>query len=164
MTLTGPSPAPSSTPTDALGNYTLSNLTLGGSYTVTPSKAALPPGSAGINTADVIAAQRHYLTLGTLPPGCRRDAGDVNGDGRIDTSDVVAIQRFFLGQPFGTANVGKYQFTPVSRSYPGIATDQTNQDYSRAGLRRRRCWVCAPSGGRPVTRCGRVSAVRFLLR
>jgi hypothetical protein len=53
----------------------------------------------------------------------------VNGDNRIDTSDVVAIQRFFLGRPFGFANVGKYQFTPTSRNYPGIATDQTGQDY-----------------------------------
>ena len=81
MTLTGPSPAPSSTPTDAPGNYTLSNLTPGGTYTVTPSKAALPPGSAGINTVDVIAAQRHYLTIALIPPGCGRDAADVNGDG-----------------------------------------------------------------------------------
>jgi len=129
MTLAGPSPAPSSTPTGVLGTYTLSNLTPGGTYTVTPSKAALLPAAPGINGVDVIAAQRHYLTIGIIPPGCGRDAGDVTGDGRIDTSDVVAIQRFFLGQPSGTANVGKYKFTPVSRTYPGITTDQTNQDY-----------------------------------
>jgi hypothetical protein len=130
MTLTGPSPAPSSTPTDALGNYTLANLTIGGSYTVTPSKAGLPAGSSGINTADVIAAQMHYLTVAILPPGCGRDSGDVNGDGLINTFDVVAIQRFFVGQPFGTASVGQYKFTPMSRSYPNIATNQTGQDYS----------------------------------
>jgi hypothetical protein len=107
----------------------LSNLTPGGTYTVTPSKADLPPGSAGINVVDVIAAQGHYLTVAIIPPGCGRDAGDVNGDGRIDTSDVVAIVRFYLGRPFGYANTGKYKFTPVSRSYPNIATDQTGQDY-----------------------------------
>jgi hypothetical protein len=129
MSLTGPSPAPSSTPTDAFGNYTLANLTVGGSYTVTPSKAPLPPGSAGINVVDVIAAQRHYLTIGLIPPGCSRTAADVTGDTRIDTSDVVAINRFFLGQPFGTANVGKYDFTPAARTYPAIASNQTGQDY-----------------------------------
>ena len=130
MNLTGPSPAPSSTLTDVLGNYTLANLTIGGSYTVTPSKDPLPTGTGGgINTVDVLAAQGHYLTVAPIPPGCGRDAGDVNGDGRIDTSDVVAIVRFFLGRPFGFANVGKYKFTPVSRSYPNIATDQTGQDY-----------------------------------
>jgi hypothetical protein len=129
MSLTGPSPAPSSTPTDGSGNYTLSNLTPGETYTVTPSKDALPSGSAGIDTVDVIAAQFHYLTVALIPPGCGRDAANVNGDNRIDTSDVVAIQRFFLGRPFGFANVGKYQFTPAGRTYPMIASDQTGQDY-----------------------------------
>src|SRR4029079_18162041 len=50
--------------TDGSGNYTLSGLTSGGNYTVTPSKAALPPATAGITTVDVIAIQRHFLNLG----------------------------------------------------------------------------------------------------
>jgi hypothetical protein len=54
----------------------------------------------------------------------------VTGDNRIDTSDVVAIQRFFLGQTFGTADVGKYQFTPASRSYAPLTANQTAQDYA----------------------------------
>ena len=45
------------------------------------------------------------------------------------SADVVAIQRFVLDQSTGTANVGQYQFTPASRSYPGIVGDQTAQDY-----------------------------------
>jgi hypothetical protein len=44
--------------------------------------------------------------------------------------DVVAIQRFFLSQPTGIANVGKYQFNPVNRSYPGVVTNQTGQNYN----------------------------------
>jgi hypothetical protein len=117
--------------TDSSGNYEFSALPSRGTYTVTPSKAALLPTSAGINTSDVIAVQRYYLGLGTLAcPEC----GDVTGNGRVDTSDVVAIQRFFLGQPFGTANVGKYKFTPASRNYVATATDQPNQDYSACVL------------------------------
>ena len=27
------------------------------------------------------------------------------------------------------ANVGKYQFSPTSRSYPGVVSDQTGQNY-----------------------------------
>src|SRR5207237_6716850 len=100
-----------------------------GSYTVTPTKAALPPGSAGINTVDVVAAQRHFLNLGTPLSGCRLTAADVNGDTSINTIDVVAIQRFFLGSSTGIANVGKYQFTPASRSYPGVVSNQTGQNY-----------------------------------
>jgi len=113
---------------DASGNY-LFSVPSGGSYTVTPSKVALPPGSSGINTTDVVAVQRHFLSIGTPLSGCRLTAADVNGDASINTVDVVAIQRFFLAQSTGTANVGKYQFNPVNRSYPGVVSNQTNQNY-----------------------------------
>jgi hypothetical protein len=98
---------------------------------VTPSKAALTPGGVGskINTIDVIATQRHFLVLGPPLSGCRLTAGDVNGDNAVNTVDVVAIQRFFLGGTTGFANVGKYQFSPVSRSYSGIVSDQIAQNY-----------------------------------
>ena len=94
-----------------------------------PSKAALTPGSAGINTVDVVAVQRHFLVIGTPLSGCRLTAADVNSDTAINTVDVIAIQRFFLQLPTGTANVGKYQFNPVHRSYAGIFTNQTGQNY-----------------------------------
>ena len=61
--------------------------------------------------------------------GCRLTGADVNGDSAVNTVDVVAIQRFFLGSSTGIANVGKYQFAPVSRSYSPLATDQTGQNY-----------------------------------
>ena len=96
---------------------------------MTPTKSALTPGSAGINGVDVLAVQRHFLNIALLPPGCRLTAADVNGDTNINGVDVLAIQRFFLGQTSGTANVGKYQFTPVNRTYPGIVSNQTAQNY-----------------------------------
>ena len=96
---------------------------------MTPTKAALAPGSAGINTVDVVAIQRHVLTLGTPLTGCRLAAADVNGDTVINTVDVVAVQRFAVGLSTATANVGKYQFTPANRAYPGVVSDQTGQNY-----------------------------------
>ena len=84
---------------------------------VTPSMAALTPASVGINTVDVITAQRHFLALGTPLSGCRLTAADVDGDSNINTVDVIAIQRFFLGFTTGIANVGKYRFTPASKTY-----------------------------------------------
>src|SRR5205814_4901509 len=72
-TLTVNGDVTTSTMTDAAGNYMLS-LPSGGSYTVTPSKAAVPPGSAGINTVDVVATQRHFLIIGTPLAGCRLTA------------------------------------------------------------------------------------------
>ena len=53
----------------------------------------------------------------------------MNGDTLINTSDIIAIQRFALSLTTGIANVGKYQFSPVSRSYPGVVSDQTGQNY-----------------------------------
>jgi hypothetical protein len=114
---------------DGSGNYTFSSLPSGGNYTVTPTKAARLPGSANINTVDVVATQRHFLNLGTPLSGCRLTAADVNGDSSVNTVDVIAIQRFFLTLSTGIANVGKYKFTPASRTYAGVVTDQTAQNF-----------------------------------
>ena len=96
---------------------------------MTPAKAALLPGAPSINTVDVVATQRQFLNLGTPLSGCRLTAADVNGFNGVDTVDVIAIQRFFLGLSTGISNAGKYKFTPASRSYPAVVTDQTGQDY-----------------------------------
>ena len=125
MTATGTSGAVTST--NGLGNYSFS-LPSGGSYTVTPTKAALVPGSAGINTVDVIAVQRHLLNLALLS-GCPLTAADVDGNSAVNTVDVIAIQRFALGLSAGIANTGQYKFTPVNRSYPVLGTNQTAQNY-----------------------------------
>jgi hypothetical protein len=126
LTLTGTSGG--STPSDGSGNYTFTGLASGGSYTVTPTKAALPPGSASINTVDVIAVQRHLLNLALLS-GCRLTAADVDGNASVNTVDVIAIQRFALGLSTGIANTGNYRFTPVNRTYPGVVSSQTAQNY-----------------------------------
>lgn len=128
LTLTGDASA--STSTNGSGTYTLTAVPAGGNYTVTPSKATLSPAAAGIDTVDVVAIQRHFLVLGTPLSGCRLTAADVNASSGIDTVDVVATQRFFLGFSTGIANVGKYQFSPVNRTYSGVSTNQTGQDYS----------------------------------
>ena len=96
---------------------------------VTPTRAARPPGSAGIDTVDVVATQRHFLIIGPPLPECRLAAADVNGDGVINTIDVIAIQRFYLSLTTGIANVGKYKFNPASRTYSAIVSDQTDQNY-----------------------------------
>lgn len=115
--------------TDGSGNYALSGLTSGGNYTVTPSKTALPPATTGITTVDVIGIQRHFLNLGVPFSGCRLTAANVNGVGGVDTVDVIAVQRFFLGLTTGIANVGKYQFSPVNRTYLPLTISQTGQNY-----------------------------------
>jgi hypothetical protein len=93
-----------------------------GNYTVTPSKASVPPNTFAINTIDVVAVQRHFLRIGTPLSGCRLLAADANGDSMVNTVDVLALSS-------GTANVGNYQFTPPNRTYQGVITNQTNQNY-----------------------------------
>jgi hypothetical protein len=127
LTLTGI--ASGSAFSDASGNYTLSAIPSGGNYTVTPSKAALAPGSAGITTVDVIGIQRHFLGIGTPLSGCRLTAADVNASNTIDTVDVIAAQRFFLGLSTGISNVGKFKFNPANRSYSTLVNNQTGQNY-----------------------------------
>lgn len=129
-TLTLSGDASGSTSSGRSGNYTLSSIPSGGNYTVTPSKTTLSPGSAGITTVDVIAIQRHFLNLGTPLTGCPLIAADVNGDNGVNTVDVIATQRFFLGLSTGIANVGKYQFSPANRSYAGLVSDMTGQNYA----------------------------------
>jgi CSLREA domain-containing protein len=118
-----------STTTDASGNYSI-NLPEAGSYTLTPTKTALAPMAPGIDTADVIAAQRHFLGLAPLS-NCPLTAANANPaqDSLVDTVDAIAIQQFFLGAGSGTADVGKWRFNPGSQSYPNLSTSQS-QDYS----------------------------------
>ena len=126
LSLTGSSSG--STLSNGSGNYSFSSLTPGGSYTVTPGKSALSPATSGINNVDVIAVQRQFLGIGVLS-GCRLSAADVNGDTSVNNLDVIAVQRFYLGSTNGTANVGKHQFNPSSRTYPNLTGNQPNQNY-----------------------------------
>jgi hypothetical protein len=130
LTLTG-SPSGSTT-SDASGNYSFTGLTNGNNYTATPTKPGLTPGgpgSAGINTLDVVAIQRHFLQIGTPLSGCRLTAADCAPPIGVNTVDVLATQAFFL-QLGGFANVGHYQFLPLSRSYLPLTNNQTAQNYS----------------------------------
>ena len=126
MTLSGS--ASGTTLTDASGNYSFT-VNGGGTYTVTPSKASIPPAGANINNLDVLAVQRHFLLITTIPAGCRLTAADANVNGLVNSQDVLAIQRFFLGFTSGIGSVGQYKFVPASRSYPAIGSNQTAQNY-----------------------------------
>lgn len=126
VTLTGSTSE--TTLTDLNGNYMFANLVSGGNYTVTVTKTQLAPASSGINNVDFLGVQRHFLQIQPLT-GCHLNAADVNGDSVINNVDCTAINRFYLGFSTGTANVGKYRFTPTIRTYTGINSDQNNQNF-----------------------------------
>jgi hypothetical protein len=135
LTLTGTSGG--STISDGTGYYefSLPPLVFGGSYVVTPTKAALLPTTGNIDTVDAIVTKNQFCFLPTciplpLPPlsECQLAAADVNGDGVVDDADKDAIQDFYLGTT-ATPNVGQYKFTPASRTYTPLITCQTGQNY-----------------------------------
>ncbi len=117
-----------STVTDNSGNYFMSGFSCVPN-TLTPSKAARPPGSNGIDTIDVIAVQRHFLVIGTPLTGCRLTAADCAAPAGITIGDVIAIQRYYLLFTTGIGNVGQYSFTPPSRSYFPPISNQSGQNY-----------------------------------
>lgn len=150
------------TVSDGSGNYQFLSLPFGGNCIVTPSKAPNPPGSSGINTVDVIGIQRHFLGLGVALSGCRLTAADVNGGNTINTVDVIAVQRFFLGFTSGIGNTGTYQFSPTSRSYVGVTSNLTNQNYDTLILGDVASSFVYREGGEgtePPARSGAVAAV-----
>ena len=93
-----------------------------------------PPLSSQINTVDVIATQRHVLGTSLLT-GCRLQAADVNvPPNGVNTVDVIATQAFFLARTSGFAQTGRYNFNPASRTYTGITSSQTAQNYATVVL------------------------------
>jgi hypothetical protein len=120
--------ASTSTSSDSAGNYQFTSLAAGASYTMTPTKTALPPASPGINTVDVMRAQSHFLNR-ILLTGCPLAAADANSDSTVNTVDVIAIQHFFLGLTTGIANVGQWRFSPPNRSYTSVPGNQANQNF-----------------------------------
>jgi hypothetical protein len=136
--------------TNGSGVYTLTGLVSGSSYTVTPTKAAKPPGTSGINTSDSIAIQRHFLVLGTPLTGCRLLAADTNDPANgVTTTDAIAAQRFFLGLTTGIAQTGRYKFSPVTRSYAPLLANQSAQDFNAIILGDAATAFVAPRPGGP---------------
>jgi len=121
MILTGSSSGTTLTNTSGLYSFSVG---AGGTYFVTPSKGALAPASASINTVDVLAVQRHFLNVALIPAGCRLTAADAVINGTINTQDVLAIQRFFNGFTSGVGSCGQYKFVPASSSYASIGSNQ----------------------------------------
>ena len=122
------SPGGTSVLTDNSGFYNISGFSCV-TNTVTPTKAARPAGSQGIDTVDVLSVQRHFLGLGTPLTGCRLTAADCAAPVGITTGDVIAIQRYFLIFTTGIGSVGQYRFTPPNRVYPPPINNQTGQNY-----------------------------------
>ena len=113
------------TTTDVNGDYIFTDLPLGNTYTVIPTKTG---GVNGITAADAVKIGRFAAGL-DLPTTNQAFAADVDGDGLITSYDASLVSRYVGSLP-GTANVGTWVFNPVNRVFPAFAGTQANQNFT----------------------------------
>ncbi len=80
--------------TDAQGNYTITGLSPGGSYTVKPLTKTLPLN--GVDAWDLVLVSRHILNLEPMT-NWRLVAADVNESNTVTTFDNVESRKVLLG-------------------------------------------------------------------
>ena len=117
--------------TNNAGAYSLTNLSIGGHYTVTPAKT----GSVnGISPFDATLVLRHVAANGVGPNALsanQQKAADANGDGGISPFDATLILRYLAanGANANTGEVGNWKFLPASQSYQPLNGSALNQNY-----------------------------------
>jgi hypothetical protein len=82
------------TTTDAQGNYAFNAVTAGGNYIITPVKDI--GDKNGVTGGDLVAIQRHILSITPLASPYKRIAADANNTQSISGGDLVSIQRLIL--------------------------------------------------------------------
>jgi len=112
---------------NATGNYTLTGVPQD-DYTLTPSKS---DGTNGISAYDASLVLQHAAGLIALS-GHAATAADVNKSGAITSMDAFYILQkavYLITLPFPGAGV-VWGFSPPSRSYSNLSSDQTGQDFT----------------------------------
>ena len=106
------------------GQYSLGGFGAG-AYTVSPAKVGGQNGA--INSFDAGKIAQHVAGISPLT-GNQPLIADVSNNGVISSFDAAEIANYVVsGSPAGLT--GTWKFSPVNRSYPGVVTDQTAQNY-----------------------------------
>ena len=99
------------------GSYSLSNISVGGTYCVTPSKTDDSPTANGVDVLDLIAIARHITGGPLLDSPYKLLAADVNADKSIDVMDLLAIQKLIV-EPTSGLPAGLWRFVPADYAFP----------------------------------------------
>jgi subtilisin family serine protease len=111
----------------ANGSYTVSGIEMG-NYTLTPSKS---DSASEITALDASLALQHAAGLATLT-GNAAIAADVDKNGAINSLDAFYILQYAVGAlslPFPGAGI-VWQFSPANRTYSGLNSNQSNQNFT----------------------------------
>jgi hypothetical protein len=112
--------------TDSTGGYSLTGFG-SGSYTVTPSKSGSPNGA--ITSFDAARIAQHAAGIPPLLTGNQLIVADVSGNGTVSSFDSGDVARYVVASP-PSGSTGNWIFSPVNRTYPGVASSVSGQDYA----------------------------------
>jgi O-glycosyl hydrolase len=121
VTMTVSGGASQSTATAIDGSFSLDNLPVGESYTVTPSKTDdnLPWNNDGVDVGDVLAVLDYYAGNAPLTSPYALLAADVNDDGSIDLGDALDVLDLAVGN-ISSFSTGRWRFVPADYSFPDL--------------------------------------------
>ena len=111
--------ATASTRTDAAGNYTFANLSLGQNYTVTPARDTNDLN--GVSTFDLSVINKHVLGVESLDSPWKIIAADANGSNSVTTIDIVEGRKVILGINADFPAVPAWRFLPANTTFANPA-------------------------------------------
>ncbi len=117
VNLTGQSSQSQVTTTTGLFGF---NVSSGGSYTVTPSKANDIKKDNGVTTLDILLMQRHILLVQELSTPYKIIAADVNGSGSVTNADIVMMRSLILYNISTFSNGRLWTFASSDFAFPDI--------------------------------------------
>jgi len=103
---------------DEAGRFSLADLPINQSYTVTPSKMGAIDN--GITTFDLVLISKHILGVTPFTDTTQMIAADVNFSGSVTTFDIVQVRRVILGVN-DTFNAGSWRFLPEQIELPSLS-------------------------------------------
>ena len=129
LTTSGSSVKSATSGTD--GTYQIQSLDVDGDYTVTPERAIFNDWASHlITTYHAALAVRYYAGLTSLTTN-QAKAADVDKSGSVDAYDAALIAQFAVGLSRQESSyIGEWLFIPAYRSYFGLNTDYSGQDYT----------------------------------
>jgi photosystem II stability/assembly factor-like uncharacterized protein len=101
---------------DDMGQFTLTGLAAGQSYTLRPGRDG--DDANGVSTGDLILTMQHILGRTPFDSPYQFVAADANASGSVTTLDMIAMRKIILGIDTAFANSPSWRFVPSDYVFP----------------------------------------------